>query len=133
MSTTARPPRKAKRQKREHDAAIGKDKQKPGASFEAWRTKAKEARDFRDESINEVVSPLAEMQLIPQSHPKVPISWLNKEEIATAWTPEQIVRSIADGDIKSHTVANMYLRSAVVATRSVSFRKCFSVKILNKI
>jgi hypothetical protein len=133
MSTTARPPRKAKRQKLEHDAAIGKDEQKPSASFEAWRAKAKEARDFRDESINEVVSPLAEMQLIPRSHPKVPISWLNTEEIATAWTPEHIVRSIADGDIKSHTIANMCLQSAVVATRRVSFRKHSSVKILNSI
>jgi hypothetical protein len=133
MSTTARPPRKAKRQKREHDAAIGKDKQKPSASFEAWRTKAKEALNFRDESINEVVSPLTEMQLISQSHPKVPISWLNKEEISTAWTPEHIVRSIANGDIRSHTVADMYLRSAVVATRSVSFWKHSSVKKINRI
>jgi hypothetical protein len=126
MSTSTRLPRKAKRQKREqvNEATIRREKELgnlPSTAFESWRVKAKEALDYRDKSMDEIVPPLPSIKSRPEYCLHIPNIFLDKEEKAiTTWAPEWIVRSISNGDIDSCTVTNAYLRRAGIAAKLVS-------------
>lgn len=92
----------------------------PSTSFESWRVKAKEALDYRDESMDGIVPPLPDIKSIPEYCLHIPDIFLDKQEKAiTTWNPEQIVRSIFNGDIDSRTVTNAFLRRAGIAAKLV--------------
>jgi hypothetical protein len=129
MSTSTRLPREAKRRKLEQigRSTIPKEQEegdRAEVSVEPWRLKAMEAQDYRNESIDEIVPPLQDIKSKYQNCLQIPTFFLDKEEkTITAWTPDRIVRSIANGDIESRTVANAFLRTAGLASKLVSIQE----------
>lgn len=126
MANSTRFPRKAKKQKLDQhgEAGIRQEHEhihKSTTSSESWRKKAKEAQEYRDESVDEVVLLPTDLKSSPQHYLQIPSLFLDDEERAISmWTPDQIVGSIARGEIDSYSIAKAFLRRAGIAAKLVS-------------
>jgi hypothetical protein len=126
MSTLERFPSKAKRQKRKraNEAATREEQEQEhqrSPSSEEWRLKAKEAQYYRDSSVNTIkFQPIPELQARSPNCLNTPKVLLDEgESIITAWSPDEIVRHLACGDVKSETVTSAFLRRAGIAAKLV--------------
>jgi hypothetical protein len=126
MSTSERFLGKAKRQKRKraNEAATREEQEQEhqrSTSSEEWRIKAKEAQDYRDSSANTInLLPIPELQARSPNCLNIPNLLLDEEEsIITAWSPDQVVRHLACGGVKSETVTSAFLRRAGIAAKLV--------------
>jgi len=130
MSNVARLPRQAKRQKTERPTqAVHQVEEEQGEALsreaERWREVAKEARQHRDSTIDDVEPPILGLETVPCGHYKrdigIPNLLLNfNEESITEAKPEKLLEYLANGSFKSKTVTNAFLRRAGIASKLVS-------------
>jgi amidase len=89
---------------------------------ETWQAIAKEAQEQRDKSIEEVEPRIPDIKVeeLPLNVISIPSKYLTPLEIEVTETrPENLVKSLALGELSSVQVTNAFLRRAGIAQKLV--------------
>lgn len=91
-----------------------------------WQEVSEKARRHRDASIIRVEPSVPDVpNELPLDVTKLPQELLSQEEVAiTQWRTEDLVASIASGQLSSTTVTKAFLRRAGLAQRLVGLLYC---------
>ena len=87
----------------------------------SWQDVAATAQEFRDASIGRIHPPVSDLpQDLPRNVTSMPKKVLTRDEVLiTETVPEELVSSLASGELSSTAVVNAFLRRAVVAQKLV--------------
>lgn len=90
----------------------------------SWRSIAQDAQDYRDASIEAVQSPMSQpLASLPQNVLHIPATILSEAETTiTETAPEELVFSLANGELTAREVTAAFLRRAAIAQTLVSGR-----------
>jgi hypothetical protein len=93
-----------------------------GPRERVWQEVAKEAQDYRDQSLSPIEPSVPEIPShLPQIVLDTPDQLLSEEEInITSRLPEEIIDVLASGVVTSAQVCNAFLRRAAVAQKLVN-------------
>ena len=87
-----------------------------------WQEVAKTAQDHRDASIRRVEPAVPNVpQYLPRDVTPIPKELLSKEEVEiTQTSTEDLLKSLASGELTSTTITKAFLRRAGIAQKLVS-------------